>query len=176
MANDFTVAPSSSLSEANDYTNQIHTIFVEHWNTLENDRQAAIGRIDTWLRDTKERMKKYADKQKTLINDYYSRFRPIFDEQYEENLDIANECHDAKEAKLFKELHKECQALKFKVVTLNNVIYEVEQPEVTIFKEQTKTSETESEVRRRRRRINKNNIEKESNSSASAKQIEYVFV
>jgi hypothetical protein len=189
MASSFTISPRSSLSKTNDYTSKIHKIFTQHWNTLKSERQATIDRIDTWRDDSIERIKKYADKQKTLINDHYNRLRISFDENYEDNLDTANEYYDAKEADPFNELYKECQSLKFQIATLNFVKYEFDQPEITAPKEQieTKALETRNSARRRRRCHNRNNNETDNSSAASAalpsdsvasnsKQIECVFV
>lgn len=66
MSSDFTDPPHFCVTDANEYTNQIHDIFNEHWVMLNNVRKESIGKIHQWRRDCKERIMNYANEQKIL--------------------------------------------------------------------------------------------------------------
>jgi hypothetical protein len=170
MSNDFIVPPHSSLSDANNYTNEIHKVFNQHWVNLNNERQASIDGIDKWHRDWKESIDKYANEQKVRINDHYDHLRSIFDEKYRENLETADSYYTAQKVDLFNELRGACESLKFEIATLKFSKYNVEHPEVIIVEEQLKTKNLEEkDIARRRRRLKKVNDDKmENNSGATA--------
>jgi hypothetical protein len=177
MSNDFRIPPLRYLSDINDYTDEIHDIFNEHWKALDKKRQAKIDKIDQWCRDCRERINEYADKQKVLLNDDYDRLRRDFDKKHKDNLETANAYHIAQQIDLFKELRDACRLLKFRLAKLTFSKHEVEHPEVIIVEEQVEKRNSEevnvdtqqnASRRRRREKMDGNKIENTSGASASS--------
>jgi hypothetical protein len=170
MSSDFTAPLRSYLSNANDYTNEIHDVFNQHWEILSKDRQECIDRIDKWRHHWREHINKYANEQKVLINDHYNRLRPIFEEKYRNNLETANAYYAAQQLDLFNDLREACRFLEFQIATLNYSKEEMKQPQVIIVEKQLKTKnlEEKDDARRRRRRFKENGNKMESTSGISA--------
>ena len=161
MADDTAVPLSSPLSRSNDYTNQIHEIFTEHWNTLEGRWKKQIEEIDEWERNLKENIQMRADKQKNRINKHYKRLRPTLDEKYRVHLELAVKHHDAQQEKLFKELLKTCQSLTLQVAKFESAVQQIDAIEIVIQDELlTVNSFVQSEARQRRRTRHKKDVTK----------------
>lgn len=156
MANDFAVPLSSPLSNDNYYTKQIHKIFTEHWNTLEDRRKKDIEEIDQWQQRMQEDIQTRADKQKKRINKHYNRLRPTLDENYRVHLESAGKHHDEQQDNLSKELLEKCQSLKFQVTTLEWAVHNIEVMEVVVREELLTANSFMKRQARLQRRMNKN--------------------
>jgi hypothetical protein len=171
MTNDFAIPPQTWLHTTNDYIDEIHDIFYQHWVSLNNERQESIGKIKKWRVDQKQQINKFADEQTALLDDDYNRLRRIFDETHKENLETANAYHDTRQLDLFNELRDACRLLQFQAATLIFCKYEMDRPRVIIVEkklERKNVEEINANIRndaRRRRRQNKDNNNNTENSS-----------
>ncbi|CAF1934672.1 unnamed protein product [Rotaria magnacalcarata] len=173
MTTTFTTPPYSWLPNTNAYVNKIDKIFYQHWKILNNEREKSIETINQWHHDWNKRIEKHAEEQKVLIINDYERLRPVFDEKYKENVEIANTYHHAQHLELFKELCDECKSLKFQVAMLQLVQRETEYPQVVTVEEQEEMQRlkqtdlsAQNEHRRRRRRA-KDETQKTENKDDS---------
>ena len=187
MASEFSVPLPTPKSKNNNYAKRIHEIFSQHLNALENQRQTAIDTIDGWYHQMEQELRKRMNVQKDRINEHYNSIRPIFDEKYQENLDLATAYHKAQNGELFEELQDACRSLTIQVATLEFVKGELERPRVQIKEDvlEVKVLDINSKARRRRRRQMNDGIENTTTTNAGAqpsspisspKPVEYVFI
>ncbi|CAF2583846.1 unnamed protein product [Rotaria sp. Silwood2] len=173
MTSAFLVPSLTWLSCTNDYIDEIHNIFCQHWLNLDKEREIAIDSIDKWCLGWEKRIKKYANEQKVLLNNNYDRLRYVFDKKHKENVETANAYHNTQQLELFNELRHACQELEFQAVRLEYCKKEMEYPKVIDIEEREERTQLEQvdtdtlENARRRRRRCKENDKTENTSSTS---------
>jgi hypothetical protein len=117
----FVTPPSGWIADSTDAENHIRAIFFQHWQKAMGEFVASVNQINTWRQTFIEQINKHADEQIHILTDDYDRQRVIFDEKYQENLEITRACCVAQNAELFNEIQNVCRLLEFQIVQLESV-------------------------------------------------------
>jgi hypothetical protein len=113
--------PDQQLPGSTEPENEIRGIFLQHWEKMNNQKQASINAINNWRQNFIEHINKYAEEQLRHLADDYVRQQLDLEKKCEENLETTRAYYDAQNAELFNELRNACRLLEFQVAQLESV-------------------------------------------------------